>query len=72
MAKIETTTTGSQVFLSHKAQSQLRTMQRHLACISDDNFDIYAGKGGQSKVITMALTALQERLKIEKQDTSHG
>ena len=66
MAKTETSNAGSQVFLSHKAQKQLRTMQRHLASISDDNFEIYAGKGGQSKVITMALTALQERLKIEE------
>ena len=70
MAKTETSTNGSQVFLSHKAQSQLRTMQRQLASISDDNFEIYAGKGGQSKVITMALTALHERL--NKEEHSQG
>ena len=71
MAKIETSATGSQVFLSSEAQSQLKTMQRKLATLSDENWDKYASKGGQSRVVTLALTALDERLE-KSPDTSHG
>ena len=71
MAKTETTTTGSQVFLSNDAQSQLKTMQRTLATLSDANWDKYASKGGQSRVVTLALTALKKELE-KSPDTSHG
>ena len=75
MAKTETTPnrwgSGSQVFLSSEAQSQLKTMQRKLATLSDENWDKYASKGGQSRVVTLALTALDERLE-KSPDTSHG
>ena len=75
MAKTETTPnrwgSGSQVFLSSEAQSQLKTMQRKLATLSDENWDKYASKGGQSRVVTLALTAQDERLE-KSPDTSHG
>lgn len=70
MAKTEKSNTGSQVFLTAEVQERMRDLQFKLSTLDQKNFQIYSGKGGLSKVVSQALTALEQRL--EKSGHSQG